>query len=258
MSPSIEKLLRFGRQKWKGRSGKLEKLKFSKMDFLPTGRGFSIRKLVWGTLLILTLGEAAFFALTDPNSRKPASIVSRTAHLIQNKENFDREEMTQVEQNDQGIHEFTVGNYIKSSYIWQGMVNSGQKDPVLFSNLAISYLREGKIEDAEIYAEKSIGGVVVNPILLSNYGMVQMNLGKPDRAEKYFKKALKLDPDYLDGVLNFGKLEEMNGNWSGAIKLYKRYISNGNSDPLLKKILKVRIRKIYAISIHEEQGWAVK
>ena len=60
--------------------------------------------------------------------------------------------------------------------------------------------------------------------MLNALGTVFLDQSKPDNAKKYFEKAANLNPPYLSACYNLGRLKQMEGDFKGAINIYRTIV----------------------------------
>lgn len=106
-------------------------------------------------------------------------------------------------------------NYIESLNRDDSMVLS-------HNNLAIIYLDEGNIEDAEFHGKMALRNVIssLNPMVMDTYARVLTAKGKFEEAEDYFIRALSQVPigkEVQKGVLYEG-LYNLYGKWDKVEK----------------------------------------
>lgn len=70
-------------------------------------------------------------------------------------------------------------------------------EPMAHNNLGLIYTKRGKLKEAEEYKRE----IAVNPRyddVYFNLGLLYYRQGRAEEAEKAWKKALEINPDYMD------------------------------------------------------------
>ncbi len=97
--------------------------------------------------------------------------------------------------------------------------------PEFANKYAISLLTSGKSAEARKILEKSVKDYPKFPATLSNLGYIVLTLdGDTVMARQYYDKALSLDPDYGQGVVNKAGLLMATGKKNEAVALLKRFL----------------------------------
>lgn len=112
-----------------------------------------------------------------------------------------------------------------------------EKDPQNFkalSSLADLYVMQGKMPEAALIYEKLLLTKEGKwPIVYFNLGIVYSKLENVDEAIDNFKKAVELEPDYIEAHLALGVLHEIKKDYESAIKNYENALK---IDPLNKRV----------------------
>jgi protein O-mannosyl-transferase len=95
----------------------------------------------------------------------------------------------------------------KSDYfLWKDNLKKSPNKARVNDNFGLSLVRKGLNEEAVIYFKKAI---TIDPVYLEahfNLGNSLVNLEQLHRAEEAFREALIIDPDYIDARLNLANL----------------------------------------------------
>ncbi|MFN2430125.1 MAG: tetratricopeptide repeat protein [Cryomorphaceae bacterium] len=108
-----------------------------------------------------------------------------------------------------------------------------------------------------------------NPVVYVSIGECCERLGRVSEAYVNYKKALELDPNYVDALMGMGALKELEQDFTSSIAFYKEALSHDDTNldnwhimaELLIKIGKIDdAEQAYAFMsrtfIHDEESWA--
>lgn len=99
--------------------------------------------------------------------------------------------------------------------------------------LAQAYEEELMLDEALVIAEK---GVEVNPLSKELHycaGKLAVAKGDTKKAEEYFKKAIDIDPTYVDALLAYNQLLFSVDDYEKSLPLVETAIAEGEEDPFL-------------------------
>jgi tetratricopeptide (TPR) repeat protein len=93
-------------------------------------------------------------------------------------------------------------------------------------NVALLYRKAGRHAEALASYEAAVRyGIARVEEVYSNMGVLFSDLRRPDRAAEMYEQALKVNPDYLPALFNFGGLLEGTGERDRAIDCYRRIVA---------------------------------
>ena len=107
---------------------------------------------------------------------------------------------------NQAFNFHSKGNIQKAAKYYQYFINQGYTDHIVFSNYGVILKNLGKLHEAEISLRKA---VELNPDFVDahcNLGSILSDLGKLKEAEISTRKAIKLKPDFVNAHLNLGEI----------------------------------------------------
>jgi tetratricopeptide (TPR) repeat protein len=88
--------------------------------------------------------------------------------------------------------------------------------------LGVNYLKMGSIPQAKQVFEFVLSEHPKRTMALTNLGFVYVQLKQLGKARDLYQQALRLDPDYLQTLVNMAALEDFEGNKKGAQALIDR------------------------------------
>ena len=100
----------------------------------------------------------------------------------------------------------SLGKISKAAKYYQYCIEQGLNDPRVFSNYGVILKDLGKYPEAELSTRKAIE---LNPDYINahlNLGNILRDLGKFKEAELSTRKAIELNPDYAEAHLNLGNI----------------------------------------------------
>jgi tetratricopeptide (TPR) repeat protein len=84
-----------------------------------------------------------------------------------------------------------------------------------------------------------------DPVCCCNVGVVLREKGKTLEAMGYFKKALKVDPGYVNGLFNLARAEDELGYKADAVEHYRRYLDTvDRTDPWERDLVKLAVAAV--------------
>jgi tetratricopeptide (TPR) repeat protein len=98
-------------------------------------------------------------------------------------------------------------------------------EPTLYqahNNLAVEYMRLGRLADAAAALEESVRLRPDEPTSLSNLAHLHVAMQRWDRAEELSRKALELKPDYPDALNTLGEVHIAFGKFDQALDYFLR------------------------------------
>ncbi|MEO2172683.1 MAG: sulfotransferase [bacterium] len=127
-------------------------------------------------------------------------------------------------------------------------------------NLARLLKNTGKLDEALTEYQKTLSAGISRPEEVhSNISIILSDLNRTDEARLALKQALALNPDYEPALYNLAQLEEENGHWDMARKLFEHILLNNpdhcdamvrlaeggkidSSDPLVDRLKQALVR----------------
>ncbi len=89
---------------------------------------------------------------------------------------------------------------------------------------AIELINNGKLNEAERIYKILIDKDKKNYMLFGNLGAICLMKGQIDNSMKFLKKALEIEPHFVDGLNNMGSCLKLKGRWEEAIRSFKKAI----------------------------------
>ena len=93
--------------------------------------------------------------------------------------------------------------------------------------LALTYMRQGEYKLAQfalLKAQQANADALEDPIVHCNMGMIYREMGLEYEAEEAFKKALELDPNHVQTLVNLANIKIWNLDFEGAKLLVQRAV----------------------------------
>lgn len=109
-------------------------------------------------------------------------------------------------------------------------------DPALLAEIGRTYLYAHQFEEAAAYFEKS-AAIKADPKTLTTLGGIYHFEGADDKALETWDRALKLDPNYADALVNVGLVKIQSGaDPQGAIDAWTRMVKANPNHPQRAKV----------------------
>jgi len=108
------------------------------------------------------------------------------------------------------------GNISEAAKLYQNFINQGFNDHRVFSNYGVILKSLGKLQDAELSTRKALN---LNPNFIDahiNLGQILRDLGKLKDAELSTRKAIEIKPDFAESHCNLGIILKELGNLQEA------------------------------------------
>ena len=125
---------------------------------------------------------------------------------------------------NQAIKFHLEGNILEASRYYKHFIDQGFYDYRVFSNYGVILKGLGKKQEAEICTRKAIQ---LNPDFIdaySNLGDILKDLGKLEEAEIWTRKAIELKPDFANAYSNLGTILRNLGKSKEAEISYRKAI----------------------------------
>lgn len=97
---------------------------------------------------------------------------------------------------------FHLGMPSKAEELYLNAIDKGLDNPDVYLHLGYIKEVEGRLAQALEYYAKGELAASKNPVLYFNMGNVQARLGQQDKSVAAFKRAVALDPAYMDALAN--------------------------------------------------------
>ena len=91
-----------------------------------------------------------------------------------------------------------------SLYCYQKTISLGHRDHKLYNNMALVYLRLGRLREAQKYCGKALALRPRDPIVLANIGLIYSKMGEFEKAIAHYTRALKMQPNNVSLLNNKG------------------------------------------------------
>jgi len=101
-----------------------------------------------------------------------------------------------------------------------------RKDADVHYQLGLSYMKEGKYQDAFVEFQKSIDLYPDDKHVLNALGLIYMKFEEFDKSEEVFKEALDIDPEFSEAANNLGVVYSRKKDWKSAIIYFERALQN--------------------------------
>ena len=122
--------------------------------------------------------------------------------------------------------------------------------------LIVTYLRTGKLDDAENAAKSLQADVPDSPIPDNLLGGISIARGNRDDARKYFESAVQKKGDFIPAMLNIAKLDVAEGKLDDAVKQYTTILGqNANNTDVMIALAELAVRRQQPA---EAESWLTK
>lgn len=224
------------------------KLIHSKVVPVPDLRTEKVRAEKAKKIFFISLGATAGFLLLAYFFMAPIiSILSKN-----NSGKIQPTNATEIgpkELYEKSVTAYNTGNFKEAISGFEKLSKMSPNDFVSANNLALSTKASGNINAARILFEKASAKFPKDSVLLNNWAVLEFEHGSMELAEKKLKSSLAIRPTYKEALLNLAHLYEFNGNWSGALENYEKYLEGKNGEGPLAAKIRERIRKINSLSL---------
>ena len=117
---------------------------------------------------------------------------------------------------DRAFSNDSKGNIEEAAKYYEYCINQGIKDSRVFSNYGVILQNLGKSKEAELFTRKAIE---LNPVFVdahSNLGSILKDIGNLEEAESSTRKAIELNPNFAMAHCNLGSILKDIGNLEEA------------------------------------------
>jgi tetratricopeptide (TPR) repeat protein len=113
----------------------------------------------------------------------------------------------------------------------------------LFVHLGNALNLSGEYGKAAEFFEKAVSQNPASPPTYNNWAFALVNMGRLDEAVQRINQALEIDPDYIDGILNLGKIRAQQGDYSAAGTHFRRILEIQPGHPAATRLLELTLLK---------------
>ncbi|GBC93948.1 Beta-barrel assembly-enhancing protease [bacterium HR15] len=115
-------------------------------------------------------------------------------------------------------------NWKENRTLWEWMTRASPRSPIGYSNLADTYNKLGRYEDALKAAERAIQIAPYSGMGWVNKGVALLKLGHPQEAEAHFRKATELEPENVIGWNNLAIMLSDRGEFIEAERIVRQHV----------------------------------
>jgi len=130
---------------------------------------------------------------------------------------------------------FLHSDYDRAATLFQTQLQQKPNDPALTADLALVYLRQQKVKEADDLVQKALAQTPRSAILLTSLGEVQYREGTPWLANDSANTAMKIDPCYPQLRLLNARLLRLNSLYGSAAKEVSTAHSLDPHDPRIRR-----------------------
>ena len=132
-------------------------------------------------------------------------------------------------------------------------------------NQAFKFHSQGNLREATKFYQNFISQGFTDHRVFSNYGLILRNLGKLKDAELSTRKAIKLNPNFVEAHINLGgilkdlgKIEEAELSTHKAIELNPNFVeAYSNLGSILRELGKLEEARICSEKIMTKRSWSI-
>ena len=117
------------------------------------------------------------------------------------------------------------GNYDSAELIYKKLIEKRIKKYVVYSNLAVIYCMKNRIEEMIMLLKEALRLNPNYPEGLANLGLALQKQADLPGAIQLYKKALAIKPDFLNALLNLGNALLEQGELQAAVDCYKQALT---------------------------------
>lgn len=117
------------------------------------------------------------------------------------------------------------GDYGRASELWKEALNIYPEHAELYYGLAMAYFRLRDWKNAMENIEAAISKAPGHHKYFNLKGLILLNQNRAEQALPHFRKALKLEPDYENTIVNIGKCLRLMGEYERADWFFKSAVS---------------------------------
>ena len=134
----------------------------------------------------------------------------------------DHEKHGTVVRDRQGVSLAGRGQIDAARDLWHGVLEGDATFTPCLRNLALSFLQEGRSDEAMKWFEKAVQTPERLPIVLFEYGSALVDGGEPAQAVPYLQRHLRTSPNHLPSLVALGSAHRTMGDNSAARDAFQR------------------------------------
>ncbi|MCS7065323.1 MAG: tetratricopeptide repeat protein, partial [Fimbriimonadales bacterium] len=115
-------------------------------------------------------------------------------------------------------------NWKENRTLWEWMTRASPYSPIGYSNLADTYNKLGRHEEALKVAERAIQIAPDSGMGWVNKGVALLKLGYPQAAEAHFRRATELEPENVIGWNNLAIMLGERGEFAEAERIVRQHV----------------------------------
>ena len=115
-------------------------------------------------------------------------------------------------------------NWQENRTLWEWIARASPQSPIGHANLADTYNKMGKHEDALKAAQRAIQVAPWSGMGWVNKGVALLKLGHPQEAEAHFRKATELEPTNVIGWNNLAIMLSDRGEFAEAERIIRQHV----------------------------------
>ena len=218
-----------------------------------SGRSIVGRRAGWLVLMMIVLTVCSGCATGAKVTQQPIAAVANqgpsVARLEDGRQGFVIRENPTMDAESRGEFERAVammndGKNDKAIELLKKVIDRSPGVTAPYINIAVAYLRTGKLEPAEQHLKTALGLVPNHPVASNEYGLLLRKGGRFKEAREIYENAIASFPDYLPLHRNLGVLCDLYLNDPEcALKQYEIYSEGVPADAQVKIwIAEVRMR----------------
>jgi Flp pilus assembly protein TadD len=149
-----------------------------------------------------------------------------------------QEAQTDANAAQEAARAFEAGDYDSSIRYFRAAIENDPMNSKLHNDLGLAFLKKELYSSAEDEYKKALEYDSNCSECFNNLGMLKSLLGESVEAKKYLERAISLSSAYPDPYFNLAVLSEKEGDFSGAVRYYRQFMSiyPDKNDVLLSKI----------------------
>jgi tetratricopeptide (TPR) repeat protein len=109
----------------------------------------------------------------------------------------------------------------------------GESSPEIHNNLGRVYLGRGELDEAQAEFERALGLDPNNADALLNMGAIRRAKGRIAEAEHFVKRALQVNPDSIGALAQLAEIKRDQNDLAESIRLYRVALSIDDSQPFV-------------------------
>ena len=122
------------------------------------------------------------------------------------------------------------GNFKEAQKSYKQVLEQEPENLEAIYGLGIISQYEEKFEDAKSHFEHALDSYGENGAILNSYGVVTANLGDNESAKESFRKAVQIDPTFLDAQKNLAEIYIATKEYEKGIAAYQEILKQHEDD----------------------------